>query len=672
MAPNIPEKINAANVAFHRSEDKEVLKERYTEIRSLLKKDKEQKMMYLTNTTRQDSEVLAYRLLAKIYTLQYYDGYYTEDGEKLIAFLRTSYTHAKEKEYNATADFCKNLLDFTEKTMQVMEEAKAYILRVEGGESGDISQITETDYEEAKQFLVKKIEEITEYIMPENGIYGKNVKIFDLKDRVLKDLTVEKEEIDKKLSDIQEANESKFLAECVKPLEEVYPEGCGEYYPVLPLKENSKANCVVLCTPFEQEAYLYVASYAKDENIPFLVLELSALRGKSKDTVKKLFRILKESGKACLITGADSYRDLENKETVYREMMLLGKSGRRVFVLDKKGDRKVYNDAFDVAKDADSLTVMDVSYIYLTMPAYRDVIALFEEKGLITGADYTEIREKMPFMGFCGLNKVAQAFAGLKDWKRVGAAWSDENRHIAFEYLAKLPTQTQLLDSDWGDYSHKTLALNDKKKDFDYDDIKTLNPNNVRKIVEGNYSLFQKCGGVASYCLSGGEDSSIWKTLSPEIKSERLTFATKLVMRLLDVDIDPEVQVIPEEEWTSKAAGGMCIDGGKKIIYRESSVLNYDWTVGAVCHECFHSFQHKAEDEGWRSWHWDELGVTKGRVAQWKNNHYGDPVHKSGKYFDISKNKDAYMVQIIESDARAFESDCVEAYEKIFSKIDFE
>ena len=84
-----------------------------------------------------------------------------------------------------------------------------------------------------------------------------------------------------------------------------------------------------------------------------------------------------------------------------------------------------------------------------------------------------------------------------------------------------------------------------------------------------------------------------------------------------------------------------------------SCVKDFDWTSKAVCHECFHAFQRYAENEPWQDWYETELHVTPGRIEQWRYN------ESDNRYRRIDKDREGYMIQILEADARAFENDCL-------------
>ena len=190
---------------------------------------------------------------------------------------------------------------------------------------------------------------------------------------------------------------------------------------------------------------------------------------------------------------------------------------------------------------------------------------------------------------------------------------------------------------------------------------RAVDPKNIRRIVESGLTVFETCGAIVRYCTLAGEDSSVWPTLDAAVQSARLTEATKLIMRALGVPLVPEVEVLDELE--TKGAGGLCCDGGKRVQYRRDCIKDYAWTVDAVCHECYHAFQHTVMYGPWKEWYWTELGVTKGRKAEWL-------VNTGGKYFS-SVGSPSYLVQVRESDARAFAKDCLRDADKVWHTIDF-
>ena len=668
---NIRERLEAIEDIFYNSINISELEEVYAYLLGLLKKNVRENGLFLSDRNAKLATELLYNTRVKGLILQYFTkGYVSEDGEQLLAYLRAKTPNAIENKFFNTYVRFVGLTGFIERLIKGMEEVCVLLDQVQDLEGNVITL-------EIKQLqaVISSIKAVEARLLADpfnaNEVLGENVQLFNLKTRISKDIEIEVSRLLNAVDSRQKVENERVLKGISVPFDDVYTSGNCEFFPVLPLRKETRARCIFLCSPFEKEIYLYVKSFMEENKRNFVVLSPKYFNGKNADTIRAVFKFLEEQGKDCLITDINEYRNSENKEILLRELLDFSKNGRYVFVVDSLGTRKFYQQAFDIAKMDAGRSIMDVSYVYLTMPAYSDTIALFEEKGMITSADYAEVKQKMPFMGFCGLNDAVAVFAKGGDWKRTAERWSLENKPIAIEYLANQPLQVNLIDSGWGDYTNATLTVDEKKRDFDYDDLAGVNTANLRKIVDGPYNLFEKCGCVAAYCLLAGADSSIWKTLDADAQSERLTLATRLVMRLLDVDIEPEVKVVPTNEWTLKGAGGVCCDGGKRIEYKQDCITDYDWMVGTVVHECFHAFQHKAQRE-WKRWYFDELGITKGRVNEWSFNFGYDAQAKKNRYCTIEKNKTAYMTQIVESDARAFEIDCANARAQIFSTIDFD
>ena len=295
------------------------------------------------------------------------------------------------------------------------------------------------------------------------------------------------------------------------------------------------------------------------------------------------------------------------------------------------------------------------------MPTYKDVIDEFENKKMITTADYEYVRKNFAFMGYVGFNKAVTLFVQGKDFKNELKYKSDYNRNLALSYLKNIPSQTQFLDVEWGNLNLERNTDGDKKE-FDYDSIKSSNPENIKKILQAQIDTFKKCGLLIRYCTLCGDDVSVWKNLTLEEKSDRINDATRIIAHLLQTEYSPIVEVVANEDWTVKGAGGLCCDGGKLIQYKEDCIDNYDWLVTAIAHEVYHAFQHTACNNGWRKWYWSELGVTENRLPEWQYNF--------GHYSSV--NSKTYKVEIVECDARTFEKDCFEKSKGAWNLIDLE
>jgi hypothetical protein len=79
-------------------------------------------------------------------------------------------------------------------------------------------------------------------------------------------------------------------------------------------------------------------------------------------------------------------------------------------------------------------------------------------------------------------------------------------------------------------------------------------------------------------------------------------------------------------------------------------VQDLDYIVGCVCHECYHAFQNTLRQNGWKEWHWELLGITRGTVEELIN-------VRRHKYYSNTKTKQ-YRVQMVEVEARTFATNC--------------
>lgn len=447
------------------------------------------------------------------------------------------------------------------------------------------------------------------------------------------------------------ADDEKLLRGAVRELDaKAY-----DYCPDMAEMTRGMAGAIVLCTPFDDEAELYVRSVAEREGRKFSVADLSALSDASPEVVKRLLDAFVRAGKDCLLLGAAHYVGDSNALLV--AAMRFGKAGRRIYMTDDSGGG-VYRTALELAVETDGLSTLDVSRLDLSMPAFADVIRIFEERGMISPSDSAEVRNAMKFIGFVGLNEAVAAFVGGKDWKLAARRRSEDNRAEALEYLARLANPSLFIDSDWGDFSGYGSGADESKPPFDYDRIAVVNPENVRRIMQSGLSLFSRIGILTRYCLLAGADESVWEQLDPEIREERITEATKLTMRALAIPFEPVVEI---KKTLGPGVAGQCCDGGKLIQYVYHDTLKFDFLQRMICHECFHAFQSEAINGGWKIWHWAELGVTRNRIGQWKMNqtvYVGDT------------SSLVYKVEIYECDARAFEHDCADGDGKDYRKVD--
>lgn len=631
----IIEIINSAYAVYMRSLDRKELSSAADELQKLLTDGKLLKMISAENV--ENARFLGIKIGLKSHAAAYLcEGYEKADFTALEDYVAESVQKCEELGFKKTGELCLAVLNGARLVNGVMADAVQLKARVCDFEGRCVAQ-NAGECRLVRDQAEEKIAAINRLNLP-HKLFTDGAYFPDLKAQVIEDLRSLQSDCTKYAASFTQDRVKDVLRTGVKDITEELALKGLTYYPS-EVNVEKLARAVVLCTPLEQEAEIFAWACAGGAKI--CRVQALALGELDSDGINAVFDTLSERGADCVIYGAPRLRG-DGRE-FYRAAMRFGKSGRRVFIVADDGTRSVYEQALKVADDP-----LDISFLYLSLPDFTQTVEELQSLGMICdGEDIDFVRKNMPFMGFAGLNEAVKAYAAGGDWKKIACERSEDNSAAAQRYMLRLSRQALFIDGGWGNY-HEDIVVN-KAKSFDYDDIKSVNPDNIRKIMEGNFTLFQKCGMISTYCLLCGAPAQDWTGFSPELKAERLTEASKLVMRALGVGISPKVEVL--EMLSDPNAGGLCCDGGKRIQYKSSSVKDFEWSARAVCHECFHAFQHHAINEGWQDWYETELHVTPGRVDQWAFNF--------GKYENIGKNRNAYLIQIVESDARAFESDCL-------------
>ena len=385
---NIRQRLEYLEDVYRKSSDIEELTEAYNYVLGLLQRNHQEKGMFLSERNCLLATELLYNTRVKSLLLQYFtQGYEHEDGEALISYIQGKLSKMEEHGFFEMKARFEALSAFLNKLMGYMVEISVFLHQIKD-EDGNLCT---KDAEQLRK-MVNNISEIESKIFADpfqaEEALGEGVELFNLKNRVKKDIDYEISDLKKSLGIAQEMEAKQMLGQICTPFDEVYSGGECEFFPVLPLRKETRANCLFLCSPFLKEVHLYVKSFADEHKRDFVVLEPNQFNGKSADVIRSIFKTLEAQGKDCLITDINTYRNSANLTDLLREMINFGKTGRYIFVIDSVGNRKFYNLAFDVAKADQNLSIMDVSYTYLTMPAYSDTIELFEEKGMITAADY--------------------------------------------------------------------------------------------------------------------------------------------------------------------------------------------------------------------------------------------------------------------------------------------
>lgn len=649
----IKDALTAANAAYHKSVDIAELTNQAGTVTNVLKDP------YIYENLYHDGKALLIKIMVKIKALNYFCGGYDKaDYESLVSYINGAVKVAEQNNYKKSKLLCEEVLKAAEEINSVFFDAYAQkCLLVDGG-GNRVAQTCEECESVKKVFQDKKTAVLGLDFNPEP--FGTAVAFGDIRAQAAADLDEIILLCGEFSEEIRRADAGKMLEECSEDISGLKSQK-AEYYPRNDMIERA-AKALVISTPFYGELELFAVKYSTGGKL--YKIKISYFDDRQTDSIRLVFDELISRQADCIVEGVYSYRG--DKNALYRELMRFGKSGRYAFIWDKKSDRSIYNAALKAV--GGDLSILDISFTYLGMPDFKDVVEIFEQEEMLKNANLTidDVRAGCRFMGFEGLNKAMQAYKlGNKTdtrWFELAKDYSARRESAAIEFLREIPNAVLFIDSGWG-VEVKTIDRG-RRREFDYDDIKVSNPNNIRKIMTSEFSLFQKCGLIATYCTLHNQDVSRWKDIESDERAERITEATQLVMRALDVGIKPVVELVDDDggSW-----GGMCCDGGKRIIYKKRCTDDYAWMVDAICHECFHAFQHKAESEGFSNWFWTELGVTRGRISKWAYNFR--------YYKDIPKRRvegSPYMTQIVESDARAFAEDSLDSTDKLISSIDFE
>ena len=607
---------------------------------------------------RQKAEALLFSLNAKICAIKYFDGGYLQDDYlELKEVVSNDITKAEQNGYTKTKELLQALIEVADKVHLAIDGVEGEIYRVRDEQGNPTTADTNVLNDFAKN-IKERAESLKE--MPDTvNLFGERVKMFDIKTCAINDLLSLSNWAEQAVQDIIGQANEQFLNENLSLLSDQAGAKFFDYYPSVPDREQNSAKALVVLSPLEDEVVLFARAVEKERKLTFHILSALAFRGKGAEFINCVFDQFAKRNLNLIINGFNDYKE-EDRKFLLEKLLVYSKEYGEIIIIDDKGDRNIYDLAYEIAKENEGLTTSDVLYKYLTMPNYNFVVSELEDRGLINGSEYAYVQNNMPFMGFVGFNLACSLFVQGKEWKDEVIELSRRHESFCQAYIKKLPSQAQLIDVGWKKIENLSKAITNKKE-FDYDSVKNINVANIKKILELRASLFAKCGLLVKYCILAGDDLSAWGRLDIKQREDRVNSATRLVANLLNCENDPQVQIIKKDEWTTKGAGGLCCDGGKRIIYREDCCDNVDWLCDAICHECYHSFQHTLQHQGWQEWHWEELGVTEYRVPEWDYN-----------FERYKASGTSYMIQVVESDARAFAKDCIMQSEGHWHLIDWE
>lgn len=640
---------DTANACYHYSCDTAKLNESLAQIVEL------RKQSWLSDENKHSVTALGFRIKLKIQTLKFLTGGYLQNAYvDTINFAKAVKTESEKSGYAKTADLASAVIEYLEKVNAITFDAEAEAYRVRDDEWNSV--ITSIEQGQAVKAVFDA--KIAQASLLKLGVdlFGEKVRFIPVRDNLVADLKQISDFAGEQIARMAKEKESALIKKSAVEVENRYAN--YRYYPVI--SDGVRANSIVICSPIKDEFLLYCQFSTKDNPAGVTVIDLATVT--SDTALSAILGAVKEKSSHLAVVNANEYRG--DTEFLYKSLILFGKSGKKAIIHDRSGDRKLYSQMLSYAQKSEEFTALDISFAYLSMPSYREMVELFNSLNMLKDGYEEKIKNNLAFMGFVGINECVKISAIGRDWLTAGKQISLENERACKEYLAQTPSQMQLLDSGWGDYTaDREVSL--AHYEFSYDGVRPFSVKNVKKIMEHDCSLFAKCGLLVRYALLHGEDKSVWKDLPSEEKADRMTEATKLVFKALCIPIDPivEVKKTLDVAW----AGGLCIDGGKKVQYQEKSSEGIDWLMDCVCHESYHAFQHHAEVGEYKQWYWNLLGVTSGGLEQVKLN------FEVRRRVDVdSISDDIYKIQLTESEARAFAKNCLTQADNEINAIDWE
>ena len=592
------------------------------------------------------AQALLLRLDAKICLLNYAYNFHQQDYDDATKSIAQNLAIAESQNYVKTVEMLTVTQGFVRKLYDVVNEVDRYAKVLT--ENGDVVD---------SQIFGKAMANVA---VAKDMLDGfsfdcdiPNLQLPNLKQLALNFLTY----AEGQFADAQKHAVAAKLADCALDITHYRD---NTYFPLPEKEEGGKSNVLVVSTPLVDDARLFAAN-ACGHAQKLLCVSADNLKDKSADFFQTLFQYASDSGCCLVVEGVDNLTMAES-DLLLTSAMFAGKRGVKVFVTDTGGQAQLYRQALDISSRADGLNVTDVSLEYVSLPLFQDVKQLFEEREMATPSSSGALLKQMPFMGFYGLNQVVRAYAERNSgWQEVGKHASAVNKQAVLAYLNRVPQTYLLIDSGWGDFSHYDKQVTDREAQFDYDGVKEVDLFNVRQIVESNQSVFAKCGMIARYCTLGGDDLTAWQRLDRAEMQQRITLAVRLVFKILRIDIVPQVELL--DELSNGTAGGLCVDGGKVVQFKYDCAQTLDpWMYGAIVHESFHALQSQLTQGQWRQWYYDNMGISRGRVEQWR---------QTRQIYDHNTHSRVYKVHMYEADARAFEADCEDGRNKAWNLMNF-
>ena len=660
------EQVSAAWHIYLSSTDTSELESRY----EIMKKISEDRVSekYYPDVVRK-ALINSLRIKAKQLML-YYLGNFTDvggrgiekDTSEIQSFVQEALTVAESKGLTKTIELLKRIDFFVQTVGRVVDEISAVLSNARDQNGAFICP-----KEDAIAISEKINDNITNLtLLSQDPVFGpEEVQGVDC-------WTVVIDELNKWYGNVMSYIESVDRAETVKRLEKVLKEFVSYQdeeiqYDFSPNEDdNLLANVIVLRSPFEKEARFCVYSEAQSKGYETAYIDASSDRF-DHTTMKMVFVGLysKNPKTYCLISGLTKQVDDQKRMRIYAEILQNSIEKNRIYILDDGIKESIFGGIKKCVGNVGDKSLLDVARCYLRMPMYDEVCKTFIESGMIsdTEQDKNKIRA-LAFMGYIGFNEAYnRAKRGNNGWFEEAKSYSERCKSKANEYIEELLDLVQLIDNRWR-VDEYVKEVDNTRQEFNYDAINDIDINIIKRIVNSNASLYSKVAAAVNYSILCGQDKTVWKELSLEEKSSRMTTATRLVFQLLELDTVPTVKVMAKDEFPSEKAGGLCCNGGESILYKESCCDNLTWVLETICHESFHAFQHYLISHKWKPWHFAEFGITRNRINEWLTNRSNKGYHHS-----IEENYEAYRVQIFEADAFAFEKDCFEMGKDILPEI---
>lgn len=595
---------------------------------------------------RDNAKALRIRLQAKIFLLVYLDGFLPDAYRQAIDGFTEGLQLARKCNYDKTVQLLENFLQIVERLDSVLNRLAAYKTALYGqGVDEDMCDKALAAVSSAKEGLT----ECNFAIVAPQLFVG---DVARLAAEFVDNCQQQFVELKQTLTVRRVSPYIKDVSDCKLH---------NTYFPLPEYDEGGKSNMLILSTPLPCDARLFAVNQCQSAKL--FCIDASGLADKSNDFSLTVLDYVLSQNAACIVENANLLT-VEQSDELLLAAMRLGKRGARIYFTDTCGDAQLYKRAIDLTGDNIDLSILDASVEYVTMPNFKDVRNILETMEMATPANSTAILQKMPFLGFDGLNKIVKAFVARDpNWQQTGMHISKYNRKAVLNYMQKLSASTMVIDDGWGDFSQYNKIEKEAAQNFNYDFVPDVDKRNIRLIVESNESVFAKCGMVARYCTIGNMDNSVWLGFDHDERERRLRLAVRAVYQILRFQVTedyPKVELL--KKLSNGTAGGLCVDGGKLIQFEEKSTNGLEWTWGCIVHECFHTMQRYLIKGGWTDWYFDNFGITPGRVMLWQ---------ETRCIYDGNTESEIYKVHMYEGDARAFEKDCLQAMHKAWGSMNF-